>query len=79
MLKSVIVGCGKIAGAQSQALTTHGGAYQDNKYINLVACVDHDRQKREAFASLFCLNLLQALETFYFGRFLIELENNMPT
>jgi predicted dehydrogenase len=51
MLKSVIVGCGKIAGAQSQALTTHGGAYQDNKYINLVACVDHDRQKREAFAN----------------------------
>ena len=52
MLEAMIVGCGKIAGGQNQALTTHGGAYQVQKNVEVVACVDNDLDKSNAFAVL---------------------------
>ena len=65
MLKVLIVGCGKIAGRQSQLKSTHGGAYHANKNIEIAACFDIDLVKSKNFAKLYhCqaeLNLLDAL------------------
>jgi len=65
MLKVLIVGCGKIAGIQSQLTSTHGGAYHANKNIKISACFDIDLKKSKNFAKLYhCqveLNLLEAL------------------
>ena len=53
MFKALIVGCGKIAGANDIfGSMTHGGAYASQSNIDLVAAVDRDSIKARQFAEL---------------------------
>ena len=54
MFKALIVGCGKIAGANDIfGSMTHGGAYASQSNIDLVAAVDRDSIKARQFAELY--------------------------
>jgi predicted dehydrogenase len=55
MLKSIIIGCGRIAGAPRTATptSTHAGAYKANAEVALVACVDRTKVKSQDFAARF--------------------------
>ena len=63
MLKTMVVGCGRIAGNHDQALTTHGGAYQAEKTVKIIACLDFDLERRIAFADSYQCDAEQDLLT----------------
>lgn len=55
MISAAIVGCGRIAGGYDEPVPavpprTHAGAYRARADVRLVACVDPDAERREAFA-----------------------------
>jgi len=54
-LKTLIVGCGNIAGGfdigQSDLPSTHAGAYKHHGKFDIIACVDPDRTKLQQFAA----------------------------
>jgi len=65
MLKAMIVGCGRIAGNYNQpkSITTHGGAYQIENDVEIVACVDSNLEKANDFADLYQCGVEQDLDT----------------
>ena len=62
MLKALIVGCGKIAGVQSCAKSTHGGAYLASDGVEIVACFDVDLVKSKIFAELYQCQVEQHIQ-----------------
>tara|TARA_X000000950_G_scaffold229307_2_gene277133 strand:- start:1772 stop:2758 length:987 start_codon:yes stop_codon:yes gene_type:complete len=62
MKKFMVVGCGKIAGAEGVSLITHASAINSTPGAKLVACVDINHGKAKKFAKLYGCRPYQNLE-----------------
>ncbi|MGB7403213.1 MAG: Gfo/Idh/MocA family oxidoreductase [Arcobacter sp.] len=60
MFKSIIIGCGKIAGLyddmNNSFVYSHARAYQNNSLIDVVCYVDNDESRAKTLANKYCSN-----------------------